>query len=261
MKVMKYLLGIILALAVVIGGVLYWGISDINQLVKKAVETVGPEVTKTEVSLSGADIKITQGRGVLNGLSIANPQGFSSDNIFAIDKIVVDVDPKAILDGVIVIDELTLDGADLLAEHKNVSETNLQALLNNIQGSGSSSASESSSAEEGSDVRLAVKKLSVINNKVRLESEKLGSYTLDLPAITQSNIGDPAVGLTPAELGKAILKPILRNAEKAVKAKLETLAKEEVKDKAEEKLKEKLGDKVSEEDQEKLKSLKNMFGK
>lgn len=261
MKFMKILLGIVCVLAVVVGGVLFWGLSDINNIVKKAVETVGPQVTHTRVNLNAADIQLTEGRGVLSGLSIGNPAGFSSANLFAIDKIVLDVDPASVLDGIIVIDEITLDGARLIAEHKNVAETNIQALLKGMKGSSATSEPAATSEDTGNEIRLIVKKLKVINNELSLMSEKLGNYTLPLPAIEQNNIGDPAVGLTPEQLGSAILKPILRNAEKTVKAKLETLAKDELKTQAEDKLKEKLGDKISEDDQQTLKDLKGMFGK
>ncbi len=260
MKLIKYLLIVICLLIVVIGGVIYWGLSDINNIVKKTVETVGPQVTHTSVQLGSADIHLTEGRGELLGLAVGNPEGFSNNKLFSIDSVVLDVDPSSFLNGVIVIDEITLDGAKLLAEHKNLAETNLQALLNGMQGSSTETTSSGSDGAE-SNIRLAVKKLRVINNEVTLVSEKLGNYTLTLPPIEQNSIGDPAVGLTPDALGRAILKPILRNAEKAVKAKLKELAKAEVTDKAESKLKEKLNDSVSEEDQQKLKDLKGLFGK
>lgn len=261
MKVLKMLLGIVVLLVVVIGGVLFWGLSDINNIVKKAVETVGPQVTHTSVTLTAADIQLTEGRGVLSGLTIGNPVGFSSANLFTIDKIVLDVDPASVLDGIIVIDEITLDGARLIAEHKNLAETNIQALLKGMKSTSSTSEPAPTDDTNGEDIRLIVKKLKVINNELSLVSEKLGNYTLPLPAIEQNNIGDPAVGLTPAELGSAILKPILRNAEKAAKAKIKSLAEDELKAKAEDKLKEKLGDKISEGDQQKLKDLKGLFSK
>lgn len=264
MKALKILAGVIIVLAILIGIGTYLLLSNINDIVKYAVEEGGTSATKTEVTLSSADVSVSEGRGELNLLSVANPAGFSADNIFSLDKIVLDVDPQSLTKDVIVVDEVTIDGVKILAELKGLTETNIAALLDNLdQGSGSEEASPSAESESDSSEEplLAVKKLVFSNSQLALSSDEFGSLDLSLPSFELSNLGSAENGLTPTQLAKAAIEPLLEKAQDAVEDEL----KEKVKDKAEEKIKseieDRLKDKVSEEDLEKLKGLKSLFKK
>lgn len=261
MKALKILAGVVIVIAILLGIGTYLLFKNINDIVKFAVEEGGTQATKTTVVLNSAEIDVGEGRGQLNVLSVANPAGFSANNIFSLDKIVVDVDPQSLTKDVLVIDEITIDGVKILGELKGLTETNITALLNNLdQGSGSDSSSDSS-AGESKDPLLAVKKLVFSNSELALSSDEFGSLDLSLPSFELSNLGNEQNGLTPQQLAKAAIKPLLARAQDAVEDEL----KEKVKDKAEEKikseLKDRLQDKVSEEDLEKLEGLKSLFKK
>ncbi len=264
MKALKILAGVVIVLAVLIGIGTYLLFSNINDIVKFAVEEGGTSATKTEVVLNSADISVGEGRGELNRLSVANPAGFSANDIFSLDKIVVDVDPHSLTKDVIVIDEVTIDGVKILAELKGLTETNIAALLKNLdQGSGSSESSSNTESESSrsSDPLLAVKKVVFSNSQLALSSDELGNLAISLPSFELSDLGSAENGLTPTQLAKAAIEPLLEKAQDAVEDEL----KEKVKDKAEEKikseLKDRLKEKVSEEDLEKLEGLKSLFKK
>ena len=97
-----------------------------------------------------------------------------------------------------------------------------------------------------------VESLRVGETTIQLVSEKLGSRNLSLPAYSQNNIGDKSNGLTPGQLGKAIMSTMMQRAKSAISAELKSVAKERAKEEAKDKLKEKLGDKI---DTDKIKSL------
>lgn len=260
MKALKVVGGLIALAVVVVGLVVFIGLQNINGIVKTAVETVGPEVTGTAVQLQEVNIEITNGRGELTGLSVANPKGFSGANAFELGKIALQINPSSLTEDVIVIDEITITGAQLLAELKGMGNTNLQALMDNVQGGASSEpkANEtSSSSDSGKAIKLAVKKFTFSDSNIELATEEWGDRTIKLPAIKVNNIGSKDSGLTPEQLAEAMIQPILKSAEKSVKRDLEKLAKE----KAEEKLKEKLNDKLGSEKVEQLNQLKSLFGK
>ncbi len=254
MKALKIILGVVLVLVLIVAIGMYLVVQNLDSVVKTAVETVGPQVTLTDVGLRDAKIEIKEGRAELSGLSIANPQGFSDANIFQMDTIVVQIEPASLREAVYVIKEIRIDGAKLLAEQKGMKDTNLQALLDNLKKSGSG-AEDTAEPETESDVRLMVEKLTFVNGTVDLKTEQLGNYQMQLPTIDVANIGDKQTGLAPDELATAILEPILAEAKQQVRAELEDKAKE----KAKEKLQEELGKKLSPDDQKKLEGLKGLL--
>ncbi|MGI9295478.1 MAG: hypothetical protein ACR2PS_15980 [Pseudomonadales bacterium] len=255
MKAVKIILGLVLALALIAAIAVFVVLQNLDSVVKTAVETVGPQVTLTDVGLDAANIEIKKGRAELNGLYIANPQGFSQANVFQMDSVVIDIDPASLREDVYVINEIRIDGAKLLAEQKGLKDTNIQALMDNVEKSSSGAESSEAEAESGSDVRLMVEKLAFVNGTVDLKTEQLGDYQMQLPAINVANIGDKQQGLTPEELATALLQPVLAQVKKQVGTELQDKGKE----KAKEKLKEELGKKISPEDQKKLEGLKGLL--
>lgn len=260
MKAVKIFAGLAATVLLIVGLVVFLGLQNLNQIVKTAVETVGPDVVGTEVRLANVNIEISNGRGELSGLTIANPKGFSSANAFELGTVALQVDPSSLTGDVIVIDEILISGAQLLAEQKNLTDTNLQALMNNLQGGGSASQGQktpSGSSASGDAVKLAVKKFTFSDSNIQVVTQEWGDRNISLPSISVANIGSADAGLTPEQLAQAMIQPVLKAAEASVKRDLETLAKEKLEAKAKEKLKEKLGD----EKLQQLDQLKSLFGK
>lgn len=256
MKALKILVGVVVALILVAIIAVVLVSQNLNKLVKYAVETQGSAVTQTEVRLAKVDIQLKEGRGELNGLTIANPKGFSSGNIFSLGKVVLDIDPQSVLGDVKVIDEITISNINILAEHKGVKETNLQAIVDNLKSQGGKNAPESAAEEQtGSktEVLLAVKKVVFADNTVSLRSEKFGDSQLTIPSFQLNNLGSKEQGLTPSELALAILKPLTKKATEKVQ--------DTVEDKLKDKAKEKVLDKLDDDQKEKLNELKSLFNK
>ena len=260
MKLGKILIGLVLAIVAVVAVVIVIGLQNINQLVKLAVESAGTEVTRTGVGLQRVDIQLSEGRGELYDLVVANPEGYNSDYALKLGEVALQVEPQSLTGGVIVINEVRIAGAQLIAEQRDLTRSNLTDLLNNMKSPAGGSdqpapaAQQSDSAEE---VRLAVEKISFADNSVRLISEQWGERTLQIPTVELSNIGDRETGLTPPQLAQAVLAPLLERARKAVSSEL----REQAKDAAEEKLKEKLGEQLDDKQKENLDKLKNLLGR
>ena len=256
MKALKIVSGVVIALALIIIVVVVVGLQNINKIVKVAVETVGTDIAQTEVGLSKVDIQVKEGRGELNGLTVANPKGFSNNNIFTLGKVVLAVDPKSLLGDVKVIDEITISSINILAEHKGVKDTNLQALFDNLKSSSNGPGDQSSSAPEESvgeqkQVLLAVKKVVFADNSVSLSSEEFGDSQFTIPSFELANLGSKEQGLTPNELALELLKPLVSKAAKKVRSEIE--------DELKGKLEEKALDKLDDDQKDKLNKLKSLF--
>ena len=273
MKFVKGIAVVLLLLVVLVGGVAYWGLKNINELVKYAIETVGPDITQTAVTVDSVDIQLLDGRGEIVGLRIANPKGFDSDYVLDMNKVVLQVKPESLLGGVILIQDITVDGVEITAEQKGLNSNNLQALLNNIQqaGSGTSKASTPAESPSGStdaaaeEVRLAVEKFTFTNNGIQLIATDIADKSFDqaltIPAIKLSDLGDPKVGLTPSELGEAAIKPLIAQAKSAAEKAVKEYAQDEAEAYAKEKLEKELDGKLNEKQKDQLNSLKGLLGK
>jgi len=101
-------------------------------------------------------------------------------------------------------------------------------------------------------VRIMIEKIRFAATSIELQTEKLGSKTINLPAFSVNNIGDKKTGVTPEQAGQKITQQLMTKVKAAVKKELGNLITDEVKDKAKEKLKEKLKEKIN---TDKLKSL------
>lgn len=251
MKVFKLFLILIAFVLVLAVGVLLYLVNNINGIVKDVVESEGPKVTKTEVSLGGVNIQLREGRGELTDLVVANPPGFGSPEAFHANQLVLQIKPSSVVGDVIIIEEVVIKGVTVTAEQKGLT-TNLQTILKSVQeGAGGE---EPASGE--SDVRLMVEKLSFADSSLNLITEEYGSYPVDLPGLELNNLGSRENGLTPTQLGQAILEPALRQAWNAAQDRLQDAAQDKAEDKLKEKAREELGD-DAEEKIEKLRGLLN----
>ncbi|MEW6992795.1 hypothetical protein AADZ84_00785 [Colwelliaceae bacterium MEBiC 14330] len=258
----KIILSLLAIIVIAIGGVTYYTLTNLDAIVKNVIEKVGTKVTGTNVTVGSVSIALKEGRGEISGLHLPNPQGFSSDHLFHLSQVALDIKPSSILGDVIVIDEVLIDGADIIAEQKG-QQTNLQALLDNIKNNTASSSSsteketEQTSTDSPSEpVRLMIKKFSFINNKASLETEQWDPQVLEVPNIVMNNLGDENTGLTPEELSTEVVNRLTKAVEKAAKDALKERLEKEAKDA----LNKQLNDKLSDKDKKKLDSLKNVFG-
>lgn len=255
MKSVKIVLSLLTAALVLTVIIVIFVLSNLNTIIKDTVETAGREVTQADTQLESVDVKLTDGRIMLNGLSVANPAGFgSSQPILAVQSVNLHIDFSTLLNPVKVIDEVIIDGVEIVVEHKNIKDTNIQVMIDNID---SSSAENSQSIPSGANTqanpeesRFMIKKLTFANSSATLVSQEWGSRNFQLPGFNKTDIGDEAKGLTVEQLADNILSAYMAHIKEMMKEKVEELAKA--------KFEEKFGGKI----ESKLKKLKgNIFEK
>ncbi len=262
---MKILAGLIAFVVLIVVGIALFVASHLNVLVEDVVETVGPEITETSVDLGSANINLLKGGGELNEFVIGNPKGFNSPYALKSEKFSLKVNPLALLNEVVEIDELIIQGVEIVVEQKGAN-TNIQSLLDTLSGPSSNSSSQTNS-EDTTDVRLALKHLNFTDSSIKLVTENYGEYALEMPSFQLNNIGDPATGLTPEEFGSQVLSSLLKQAQSVAEDYIKGIAKEkfetEVKDKLEDELRKKseeeLGTEATDKAKKALKDIKKLF--
>lgn len=239
MKLVKW----VLLLALVIGGgTAYYLAGNLDDIVKDIVEKTGSEATQTQVTVDAVQIDLLTGRGQISGLTIANPPGFDSAYAFHLENVVLGLDIKSLTEPVIVISQVSVDGAKLIAEQKGTT-TNLSLLKKNLEASANKANSAASSGDDdsaASDLRLMMEHFSLTQTQGTIVTQKWGEQSLVLPDVKRNNIGNKAKGLTAEQLSSELLQSIIAQVEKATQDYLAKLAQEELTKRLKEELKTKL---------------------
>lgn len=215
----KALVGIVILLLIVAGGVYYF-VSNLDYLVKAAIEKYGSQVTQTAVRVDRVKIDLTQGASGIYGLTVANPRGFDARHAFSLGETSVKIDLKSLRDEIIVIETVTVRAPKVDYEMNAAREGSLNKLYDNI-------AKSLPARESGKDdaaaagPKLIIRKLIFENGAINARLMPLGNkqYSVKLPSLRMTNLGSPK-GATGGELAKEILSRVTRAAQKEVQRQL-----------------------------------------
>ena len=202
------LVGVVIILLVV-------GVSNIGPIIKKAVNTYGPKITKTQVKLGDVDVSLLSTEAKLKDFILGNPEGFKSPQAMSVKSIHLNVDEKSLTKDTIIIDKIEVVAPEITYE-KIRSTDNFQTIMNNIKKSvGAEKTIEPSTekGKKGEGKKIIIRNFIVRNGKVNLAMAVLGVKTVsaDLPDIHLKNIGQKKGGSSPAEAFKEILASLYTN--------------------------------------------------
>jgi ribosomal protein L12E/L44/L45/RPP1/RPP2 len=210
----KILIGLVV-LALIAGAAVYFlGSMALNKGIKTGVESVGPKVTQTPVTLDAVNISFLSGSGSLKGLKVGNTEGFKSENIFALGQIDIKVDTGSVFSDKIIIDEIIINAPEISYE-KTLTSSNIKELLKNIEaftgaadetGAGTEVAAE----ESGAKKQVVIRKLVIEEGTIYVGALGVGQ-TVKLPRIEMNDIGEGGDRMTMAEAIDMVLKKVLSN--------------------------------------------------
>lgn len=221
--VVKKVLVVVGVLVVVVAVGVYWFASNLDSLIKTAIETYGSEITKTEVTLDKVEISPTSGVGSLSGLTMGNPAGFESASAFKLGQVSVTLDTGSIGGDTVTIKELVIAAPDVTYEIGSAG-SNLDAIRKNVEsftdGTGASPGGAGSGGRDAGDgsTKLVIENLYIRDGKVNVSATALGGKTLGapLPDIHLKDIGRDSDGATPGEVADRIIKAVSNGATQAV---------------------------------------------
>lgn len=209
-----FLFLVILAIAAV-AAIYFLGSSALNKGIKTGVEKFGPEVTQTPVRLDDVNLSILSGNGTLTGLYVGNPDGYKSENIFALGQIEIDVDTSSVFSDKIIINKIIIQKPEISYE-KTLMSSNIKALLKNIEdftGGADESAPEPETeapAESGSSKQVVIKQLVIEDGTIFVGLMGAGT-TVPLPRIEMNNIGETGNKKSMAEVIDLVLTEVLKS--------------------------------------------------
>jgi uncharacterized protein involved in outer membrane biogenesis len=202
---------VLVVVALIIVTVIVIGVY-LGQIVKKVVNTYGPQLTQTTVSVDTVTLSLLTGSASLKGLVVGNPQGYKSANAISVGQVAVGVDPMTVFANKVVVRSIRLESPAITFEGGVMSGNNLSQILDNVNSSGSKSGPVSTNAAtaSASQKKLEVDDLVISGAKadVLITSPVQREVNVTLPDIHLTDLGKGDQGITGADLTRQVLSAI-----------------------------------------------------
>lgn len=218
----KILLGIGIGFVVVVILVLVVVGFFLGDVVKTGMETVGPKVTQTTLTVDSVKVYPLLGTVNMNNFVLGNPQEYiaKASNCITVGKIAVSVAPLSALSDKMVVKNVEVHDAEIFFEGKLplFTENNLKKIQDNVNAfvgtQQGKPAGTNAPAKPGE--QKPAKKLEVDNFVITGAKVHFNGATLPLPDIHLTNLGTGTDGITPAELVEDVLSEVTAGTVKAV---------------------------------------------
>ncbi|MEJ2010326.1 MAG: hypothetical protein P8Z30_19590 [Acidobacteriota bacterium] len=261
---LKILIGLGIFVIVVVAAFVFF-VSNLDSIVKGAIERYGSRAAGTEVKVGSVNISLKKGEGSIGGFSIGNPSGFSGAHAFEMQNITIAIDTGSLTENPVVIRKILVSGPHITYEINKSGQANIDEIRKNLE-SLRKSGEPSDGKRPGEKRTFIIKDLVIERGRVDAGVAALPdkSFTTELPRIQLTNVGGQG-GSTPSELAAQILRPVANRVISAVSdtGVRQYLGKsaEEVGKAVEESLKKKTGTAGGEAAGKAKKALENFTGK
>jgi hypothetical protein len=206
----KLLIAGAVVLVVLVGAVAFLA-SNLDSIVEKAIETIGPEMTGVSVKVKKVSLALTDGRGEIGGLVVGNPKGYKAPHAFSLGSIVLAIDPASVTKNVILIRELIIEAPDMAYE-KGAGGSNVEVIQRNVEAyvkanfGGGAAQDKGKKADPAQETRFIVEKLQIRNGKVKVAGVIGKDADVALPAVNLRDVGKSKGGVTGGELAGIVVK-------------------------------------------------------
>ncbi len=196
---------------VLLGG--WWMLQrSLHALVKSRIESVGTQAAGTPVTLERVDLSLWSGRGEITGFAIANPDGFDTEHAFRLGRVGIHLDVGSLRSGVVVVHEVVIDGAHLLAEQRR--RNNLLTILRSAR----AFADDDEPARW--PARFVIERFTFTNARLTVHVPLLPDQHVDLPDLDVTDIGAGAEGVAVPEVPLRMLEPVIEAALRAARRRV-----------------------------------------
>jgi hypothetical protein len=212
--VVVILLILIVAAVVVLGGFL-------GDIVKKGVETIGPQITKVPVKVDMVNLSLLTGSAAVKGLVIGNPEGYKTPEAISVGTVSIGVDPFSVLSDKIHVRTIQVESPEITFEG-GLGGNNLSTILDNLNSANKEEAQKSANTNQVAAAKPArkfqVDDLLITGAKVHVSLTGLGGQemTLSLPDIHLTDLGKDDAGVTATDLSRRALHEVFTATIKAV---------------------------------------------
>lgn len=210
--------GVVAVAVIAIVGVVVFIYSNLDSIVKDAVEEYGPQFTGVSVELAKVELSPESGEGKLSGLIVGNPKGYQTDSAFKLGSISMNIDLSSLTSDTIIIKSIVIDKPDVTYEFGD-GGSNIDVIGKNVEKAAGGPGAKEEKKDDGPGKKMIIESLVVSNGKVSvshplLKGKKLGS---GLPTIRLKDIGkDKKDGASPAEVVDKVMDAIEKQVSSSV---------------------------------------------
>lgn len=196
------------AIIVIVAVVVFVGLSNLGPIIKKAVNTYGPKITKTELHVADVGVSILSAEAKINNFFLGNPKGFKTPSAVQVGTVFVNVDEKSLTNNPIIIDRIEVKNPEITYEKKGKTD-NFQSILKNVnKATASEKSSTTSTQEQRPGKKLIIRDFIITDGKVNVALSIYGlgqkEINVPLPDIHLKDIGKEKNGASAAEVSKQI---------------------------------------------------------
>ena len=202
----KLFLFFILLVVVALAGLYFFGSKALNSGVKQGIESIGPKVTQTTVTLDSVNLSPFSGSGSMKGLIVGNPEGFDGEHLFKLGQIDVSVDTSSVFSDTVIIEKIHIMRPDISYE-KTIRSSNIKELQKNIEDFTGPKADAPADAEAASR-KLVIKELIIEDGTIFVGGLGVGQ-TVPLPRIEMKNLGEDGTSANVGEVLNEVLGKVL----------------------------------------------------
>jgi len=194
--------------AVIVAGVVGWIMID--RVAASGVRSGTSYALGVDTELRKADVRVFGGRFALSGLRVGNPEGFDAPHFLALEDGRVDADLRTLLDDVVELPELRLEGLDVHLQRRGAT-SNYQVILDNLERLEGAPAGEPEPAPEGKGYIVRVVELRDITVHADLlpEGGEMTRASVRVPAITLRDVGTAADPVSLPEMTSIVVRALL----------------------------------------------------
>ncbi|MBN2270230.1 MAG: AsmA family protein [Sedimentisphaerales bacterium] len=177
-----------------------------DRAVKFGIEKGGSAVLPVAVKVGDADVSILGSKVALHDLVVENPQGYKHENLLELKDGSVGVNVKSLLSDTVQIRHITLDGAVVVLEQKDLLRNNIKDIIKALP-----KEDEGQAAPSGK--KLHIDELTISNTTVKVKllplPGKVDTIPLKLGTIKMTDLGSDN-NLGTAKLIGIVLSAIFR---------------------------------------------------
>ena len=205
---MRILVGLAIVLAIVVGGASVY----LDGILKGAVERGATAALGVETTIGSVSLGLLAGELRLSDLEVANPEGFEGPHIMKLRSGHVSVSIPSLLSNTIEVEDLTLEGLEVVLEHSG-RRTNYEVLIGNLEARESQPASSGSAESVGPDV--LVREILIRDTTAKVALLLGTTYSVEIPEIRLTDVGTAGRGVPLSAVIGTVTKAVLTSVAKS----------------------------------------------
>ena len=218
----------VIVILVLIGTGIILLMTNLNMLVKMAIEKAGSKVVQTAVRVDHVNIRLKEASAGIAGLTVANPRGFETEHAFSLGQISVDIDASTVTEDELRIDKILVDAMEIFTEVNEENKNNLNEIKKNLLTEDGAAPSGTGTKKETKEKTIFIRRFVFSQGALHAKVVPMDKeYHIRMPSMVLRNVRG-----TPDQIARQVLSRITNTALREVKRKGIGEAKEELGKKA-----------------------------